>query len=466
MSDVRFDAELIRRHGGRGPRYTSYPTAPQFYSSFDAVDYRRHAALSNAAWHPAPLSLYLHLPFCRSLCYYCGCTKFITRSEERGQHYLDTLQREAAMHGRLYDRSRRVEQVHLGGGTPTFYSDEQLGALMETLRREFTFAPASDLQCSIEVDPRTVGPERIAALATMGFNRLSLGVQDFDEDVQRAVNRLQSYEDTMALIEAARENGYRSVSIDLIYGLPLQTAERFATTLDAVVEAQPDRISLYSYAHLPQLFKAQKLIDATQLPSDQEKLSLLELSIEHLRGAGYEYIGMDHFARAEDELVKARECGQLQRNFQGYSTHAYCDLVSLGASAIGNVANSFYQNEKNTNAYCERVNEKRLPIVRGMSLDHDDIVRAFVIQRLMCQGRLVRHEVEVVHGIDFDDYFAWELSALGPLAADGLVEVTDEEIRVTASGQLLLRPIAMVFDRYLRRTQETGRQAPRFSKVI
>lgn len=462
MTRVRFDAELIRRHGGRGPRYTSYPTAPQFHDGFDAVDYRRHAGLSNSAWHPAPLSLYLHLPFCRSLCYYCGCTKFITRNEERAQHYLDTLQREARMHGRLYDRSRRVEQVHLGGGTPTFYSDEQLVELMQTMRREFTFAPADELQCSIEVDPRTVGPERIDALAAMGFNRLSLGVQDFDEDVQRAVNRLQSYEDTIALLEAARRNAFRSISIDLIYGLPLQTTERFSATLDAVIEARPDRISLYSYAHLPQLFKAQKLIDASQLPGDREKLGLLELSVGRLCDAGYEYIGMDHFALAGDELVTAREAGHLQRNFQGYSTHAYCDLISLGASAIGHVANSFYQNEKNTNAYCERVNAGGFPIVRGLALDADDILRGEVIQALMCQGRLVFADIEVLHQIDFAEYFEAELQALAPLAADGLVEMDAQQIRVTPSGQLLLRPIAMVFDRYLR----APKRSQQFSKVI
>jgi oxygen-independent coproporphyrinogen-3 oxidase len=448
---------------GRGPRYTSYPTAPQFYPGFDAATYRQHAAASNAAPHPAPLSLYLHLPFCRTLCYYCGCTKFITRNEDRAQHYLDALQREAAMHGALYDRSRRVEQVHLGGGTPTFYSDAQLAALMETLRREFVFAPARDLQCSIEVDPRTVGPERIAALARMGFNRLSLGVQDFDPDVQAAVNRVQSYEQTIALVDAAREHAYRSISIDLIYGLPLQNSERFSATLDAVVQTRPDRISLYSYAHMPQLFKAQKLIDAELLPGDSEKLALLQLSIERLCGAGYEYIGMDHFALADDELVQARESGHLHRNFQGYSTHAYCDLISLGASAIGSVANSYYQNDKNTNAYCQKVNEGRFPIVRGLSMDNDDILRNEIIQGLMCAGRVIPRQLEVLHGIDFHASFAHELEALRPLQADGLVNITDDAITVTARGQLLLRPIAMVFDRYLRRADS---KPQRFSKVI
>lgn len=468
MSEVRFDGDLIRRYGGRGPRYTSYPTAPQFHGGFREAEYRRHAGLSNAGAYstaegtPPPLSLYLHLPFCRSLCYYCGCTKFITRNEARAQRYLDIIQSEARLHGPMYDRDRRVEQVHLGGGSPTFYSDTQLEALMATLRREFTFAEPDALQCSIEVDPRTVGPERIAALAELGFNRLSLGVQDFDEDVQRAVNRLQSREDTLELMRAARTRGFRSVSVDLIYGLPLQTSERFSRTLDTVIESRPDRISLYSYAHMPQLFKAQKLIDASLLPDGAAKLGLLELSIERLCGAGYEYIGMDHFALVDDELVTAREQDHLHRNFQGYSTHAYCDLVSLGASAIGHVAHSFYQNEKNTNAYSEAVEAGRLPIVRGLSRTPDDILRDDVIQDLMCQGKLVPEAIEEQYGIDFADYFAEEIDALQPLAEDGLIEMRDDEIRVTPSGQLLLRAVAMVFDRYLR-SETAGR---RYSKVI
>ena len=462
MSEVRFDGDLIRRYGGRGPRYTSYPTAPQFHGGFGEADYRRHAALSNEADDPVPLSLYLHLPFCRTLCYYCGCTKIITRNEDRAQRYLDVIQKEAALHGPLYDRSRQVEQLHLGGGSPTFYSDRQLETLMQTLRREFTFAPADELQCSIEVDPRTVAPDRIERLAALGFNRLSLGVQDFDSDVQEAVNRLQSREDTLALLDAARENGFSSVSVDLIYGLPLQTPERFSATLDTVTQARPDRISLYSYAHMPQLFKAQKLIDETTLPDGADKLALLELSIEKLCDAGYEYIGMDHFALVDDELVKARELDHLHRNFQGYSTHAYCDLISLGASAIGHVAHSFYQNEKNTNRYSEAVLEGRLPIIRGLSRDADDILRDDVIQDLMCQGQVLYDVIEGQYDIDFAAYFADELEALKPLEDDGLVQLDDRVVRVTPTGQLLLRAVAMVFDRYLREEA-----APRrYSKVI
>jgi oxygen-independent coproporphyrinogen-3 oxidase len=462
MSEVRFDRDLIRQYGGRGPRYTSYPTAPQFHSGFGADEYRRHAALSNAGGSPPPLSLYLHLPFCRTLCYYCGCNKIITRNEDRAQRYLDVIQREAWLHSPLYDRTRQVEQLHLGGGSPTFYSDAQLGELMQTLRRAFTFAPADELQCSIEVDPRTVAPDRIESLAALGFNRLSLGVQDFDRDVQLAVNRLQGRDETLALLDSARANGFKSVSVDLIYGLPLQTPERFSATLDTVIEARPDRISLYSYAHMPQLFKPQKLIDETTLPDGAAKLALLELSIGKLCGAGYEYIGMDHFALVDDELVSARRLDQLHRNFQGYSTHAYCDLVSLGASAIGHVAHSFYQNEKNTNAYSKAVDEGRLPIVRGLSRDADDRLRDDVIQDLMCQGRVRHAQIEDQYGIDFDAYFADELKALGPLEDDGLVQIGDDEIRVTPTGQLLLRAVAMVFDRYLR--QDTAER--RYSKVI
>ena len=461
MTKVRFDAELIERYGGRGPRYTSYPTAPQFHEGFCADDYRRHAAASNTGGQPVPLSLYLHLPFCRSLCYYCGCNKFITRSEERAQDYLQTLQQEAAMHSPLYAAERTVEQLHLGGGTPTFYADEQLAVLMDTLRRCFRFASGDAMQCSVEVDPRTVGPERIAALAELGFNRLSLGVQDFDGDVQRAVNRVQSEEDTLALLSAARSKGFRSVSVDLIYGLPKQTPAGFERTLATVAAARPDRISLYSYAHMPQLFRSQKLIKREHLPGDRDKLALLELSVAYLCAAGYEYIGMDHFALATDELVHARESGHLQRNFQGYSTHADCDLISLGASAIGTVAGSFYQNHKTTKGYVERVQRGELPIVRGLELDADDIVRADAIQALMCQGRLAKGPFGARHGLSFDQYFAGELRALEPLADDGLVVLSDEEILVTASGQLLLRPIAMVFDRYLQAAAPV-----RYSKVI
>lgn len=462
MTRVRFDGELIRRYGGRGPRYTSYPTAPQFTRAFTDVDYLRHADASNGGGAPSPLSLYLHLPFCRSLCYYCGCTKVITRNEQRTSHYLDTIQREARMHGRLYDRTRPVEQLHLGGGTPTYYSDDQLEGLMETLCREFTFASGDDLQCSIEIDPRTVPIARLAQLAALGFNRVSLGVQDFDADVQEAVNRVQSRDDVLALIDGAKSEGFRSVSIDLIYGLPLQTTDRFARTLQTVVEARPDRISLYSYAHMPQLFKAQKLIDADELPDGEEKLALLELSIAMLGDAGYEYIGMDHFALASDELVSARDSGHLHRNFQGYSTHAYCDLISLGASAIGQVAQAFYQNEKNTNAYCKRINEGRFAIVRGLARDSDDRLRDSIIQHIMCQGRVDIRATERRYGISFKDYFATELAELMPMAVDGLIEIDESAIAVSSAGQLLLRPIAMAFDRYLH--QERG--VSRYSKVI
>lgn len=466
MSDVRFDRELIQHYGGRGPRYTSYPTAPQFHAGFAESDYVERAILSNQSLGPddapPPLSLYLHLPFCRTLCYYCGCTKVITRNEDRAQRYLDVIQKEAALHSPMYDRSREVEQVHLGGGSPTFYSDAQLKQLMDTLRREFTFAPPDRLQCSIEVDPRTVAPERIKTLAALGFNRLSLGIQDFDDDVQAAVNRIQSREDTLALLDEARLHGFRSVSVDLIYGLPKQTPERFAATLDTVIKARPDRISLYSYAHMPQLFKAQKLIDESTLPDGGEKLALLEMSIETLCGAGYKYIGMDHFALEDDELVEAREKDHLHRNFQGYSTHAYCDLVSLGASAIGHVAQSFYQNEKNTNRYSEAVLDGRLPIIKGLARDEDDILRDDVIQDLMCQGKVNFAEIENRYGIDFADYFSEELESLKPLEADGLVRIGDNAILITPTGQLLLRAVAMVFDRYLREPAVEQR----FSKVI
>ena len=462
MAQVCFDAALLKRYGGRGPRYTSYPAAPQFHPGLTQSGYERHARHSNTPAAPAPLSLYVHLPFCESLCYYCGCNKVVTRNQTRAAEYLEAILQEASLHGQLYDRQRPVTQLHLGGGTPTFYDDEQLAALLTGLQEHFSFADRKIMECSVEVDPRTVGPERIARLAELGFNRLSLGVQDFDQDVQEAVNRLQSRAATEALVHAARAHGYRSVSFDLIYGLPRQSRARFERTLDSVIELRPDRVSLYSYAHLPHLFRAQTLIDIEQLPDGAEKLALLECSIERLCSAGYEYIGMDHFALADDELVKAREEGRLHRNFQGYSTRAECDLVSLGASAIGKVGDCFYQNEKNTNAYARQVRNGLLPIVKGYELDEDDRLRSAVIQALMCQGRLDQQAIGDAFGIDFDSYFAEELLELKPLERDGLVSLSPQTIAVTARGQLLLRPIAMIFDRYLR-----AAAAPtRYSKVI
>lgn len=462
MNKVKFDEELIQRYGGRGPRYTSYPTAVQFHSGFGAPDYREAVERTNAMPIPDPLSIYVHIPFCHSLCYYCGCTKIVTRNQERAERYLVPLFQELELQAGLFDIDRQVQQLHLGGGTPTYLSPEQMGRLMEKLRQNFTLRLDGRQEFSIEIDPRTASPEDIAGLGACGFNRVSLGVQDFNPDVQKAVNRIQSEEETQALITAARQSGFNSVSLDLIYGLSLQTVETFDRTLDTVLEMRPDRLAIYSYAHLPQMFRAQKLVNEDQLPSPEVKLEILRRTIERLTGAGYVYIGMDHFALATDELVLAQQRGELQRNFQGYSTHARCDLIGLGMSAIGHVGDSFSQNVKDLGVYTAMLDRGQFPIERGYTMSDDDRLRAKVIQEVMCHGKLDFKAISARFNIDFDDYFAAEIPRLHVLEKDGLIELDSDMLRVTDRGRLLLRPIAMVFDYYLQHAKEQ----PRFSKVI
>jgi len=460
MQPIQFDEALIRRYGGRGPRYTSYPTAVQFHE-FDEAQYKRQCVLSNER-NDGPLSLYLHIPYCHTLCYYCGCNKVVTRNRDRAEDYLQHLFREVELQSALFDDERVVEQLHLGGGTPTYLSEEQLASVMAKLAEHFRLRGDGRQEFSIEIDPRSIQPGMVAALAGMGFNRLSMGVQDFDPEVQKAVNRIQPPEDTLPLIQQARDAGFRSVSIDLIYGLPMQTPERFDRTLDTVLEAQPDRISVYSYAHLPQMFRAQRLIRPEDLPSDDVKLALLGHTIQRLGGEGYEYIGMDHFARNDDELAIARENGTMQRNFQGYSTHADTELIALGASSIGRVADCYSQHTRHDHDYARSIEEGHLPVERGLIMSDEDKLRGKVIQSIMCRDRLIFSEIEQRFDIDFRSRFADELADLAPLAEDGLVEVDDASIRVTPTGRLLLRAIAMVFDGYLRAKAEPQR----FSKII
>ncbi|MCJ7556874.1 MAG: oxygen-independent coproporphyrinogen III oxidase [Gammaproteobacteria bacterium] len=462
MNKVKFDQELIQRYGGRGPRYTSYPTAVQFHSGFGEQDYREAVERTNAMPIPDPLSIYVHIPFCHSLCYYCGCTKIVTRNQERAERYLVPLFQDLEFQAGLFDIDRQVQQLHLGGGTPTYLSPEQMARLMEKLRQNFTLRLDGQQEFSIEIDPRTASPEDIAGLGAVGFNRVSLGVQDFNPEVQKAVNRVQSEEETQALITAARQSGFNSVSLDLIYGLSLQTVETFDRTLDTVLEMRPDRLAIYSYAHLPQMFRAQKLVNEDQLPSPEVKLEILRLTIERLTGAGYVYIGMDHFALASDELVLAQQRGELQRNFQGYSTHARCDLIGLGMSAIGHVGDSFSQNVKDLGVYTAMLDRGQAPIERGYTMSDDDRLRAKVIQEVMCHGKLDFKAISDRFDIDFDAYFAAEIPRLQVLDKDGLIELESDKLRVTDRGRLLLRPIAMVFDYYLQHAKEQ----PRFSKVI
>ena len=457
---VCFDQDLIVRYGGRGPRYTSYPTALQFNDKLTQADYEAKAKESNES--DVPLSLYVHIPFCHSLCYYCGCNKIVTRNEDRVSRYMEMLYREIEMQSKLFDRKRKVEQLHFGGGTPTYLDKEQLGALMDHLRNSFTFDESEAHEFSIEVDPRTVDAERIRELRALGFNRLSLGIQDFYEPVQKAVNRAQSPEEVQALVDSAREAGFGSISFDLIYGLPLQSVETFNKTLDIAIAMKPDRLAVYNYAHLPERFKGQRMINSDDIPSPETKLDLLHHTIDKLCGAGYIYIGMDHFALPDDELVLARENGTLQRNFQGYSTHRQCDLVSLGVSGIGGIGNMFAQNAVSTIEYEEIIERGELPIKKGLLVDDDDLLRAAVIQDLMCYDSLSYDDFGARHNVDFREYFANEIKKLKVLEDDDLLELSDAGIGITPKGRLLLRNIAMTFDRYI----DLEENEHRFSKAI
>ncbi|HLD14762.1 MAG TPA: oxygen-independent coproporphyrinogen III oxidase [Burkholderiales bacterium] len=445
-----FDAALIERYDRSGPRYTSYPTAAQFRPDFGETQYREFAARSNLS--ARPLSLYFHLPFCARLCFYCGCNKIVTKNRARAAPYLERLHREIALQGALFDRTRRVEQLHWGGGTPTFISHDEMRELMRVTRAHFNLRDDDGGEYGIELDPREVGPGTLALLRELGFNRASLGVQDLDPDVQRAVNRIQSEEQTVAVVEEARALGFRSISLDLIYGLPRQSLASFDRTLERVLALRPDRLSIYNYAHLPQLFKPQRRIDAAALPAPRVKLAILGLAIERLTATGYVYIGMDHFALPTDELAAAQRDGGLHRNFQGYSTHADCDLVSLGVTAIGALGSSHSQNHHDLETYNAALDAGRLPIARGLAPDADDQLRRAVIEQLICYLQLDFTEFGNQHALDFRRYFARELAALAPMEQDGLLEVDDDGIQVRAKGHLLIRNICMVWDRYLPRT--------------
>ncbi|GAB3442058.1 oxygen-independent coproporphyrinogen III oxidase [Massilia solisilvae] len=459
-------ADLIERMSQQGPRYTSYPTADRFHGQFTALDYQAAVQGLRAAGGVRPLSLYVHIPFCQSLCYYCGCNKIITTNRDKAAIYLDYLKREVDMQAALFGADNRVEQLHFGGGTPTYLSDAQMGELMDYLRSRFTFVGDAEGEYSIEIDPRTVDPERVHSLRRQGFNRLSLGVQDFDAEVQKAVNRIQPEALTLNAIAAAREAGFRSVSIDLIYGLPKQSMETMRQTLAKVVSASPDRISIYNYAHMPALFKSQRLIDEDELPAAQVKLDMLALCIEQLTNAGYVYIGMDHFAKPDDELAIAQKSGGLQRNFQGYSTHAEADMVSVGVSAISAVGSVYAQNEKSLERYYAALDRGELPLARGIALSADDSIRRAVIQRLMCDFTLDVPAFERAHGIVFNDYFAAEMPKLRAFEADGLLALEAGAISVTTRGRLLIRNIAMAFDAWLGKPNHVPLQRMQYSKTI
>jgi oxygen-independent coproporphyrinogen III oxidase len=455
---IAFDAGLIRKYDRLGPRYTSYPTADRFTEAFTG-DHLANA-LRNRQAVGAPLSLYVHLPFCNTICYYCACNKIVTRDHGRSAKYIRYLEKEAAQLSALVAPAAAVSQLHWGGGTPTFLSAEELARLMSVLRDHFAFEP--DAELSIEIDPRQADAASIALLSELSFNRMSLGVQDFNPEVQKAVNRIQSEAETRAALDAARAHGFQSINVDLIYGLPRQTVAGFGRTLDQVIEAAPDRIALYSYAHVPHLFKPQRRISEAELPTPDTKLALLELAIDKLTGAGYVYIGMDHFAKPNDELAVAQREGKLQRNFQGYSTHADCDLLSIGISAIGKIGATYSQNLRTLDDYYARLDADVSPCFRGWQLSADDRLRRDVIQALMCQFTVAFERVEAMHGVAFHEYFATELRELEPLADDGLVEIAADALTVTRRGRLLVRSVAMPFDRHLREQREQAR----YSRVI
>jgi len=454
--------ELLRRFDVAGPRYTSYPTADRFVEAFQSDDYLR--ALSQrrdgAAALASPLSLYVHIPFCESVCYYCACNKIITRHHERARPYLNYLAREIELNVAQLGAGQPITQLHLGGGSPTFLNDQELSELMGLLRAAFKFTPEGEY--SIEVDPRTVDVHRLAVLRDLGFKRLSFGVQDFEPAVQKAVHRIQPAHQVFDLVAAARELGFESVNVDLIYGLPLQTPDSFQRTLAQVNTLRPDRIALYAYAHLPERFKPQRRIDAFELPSGSARLDMLASSLDAFMGAGYVYVGMDHFALPDDALAVAKRQGRLHRNFQGYSTQPDCDLIGLGVSAIGRVGATYSQNAKTMEEYCDRLNQGQLPVVRGLALGRDDLLRRAVIMALMCQGGVQFESIELAWLISFPSYFANEMQALKPLADDGLVQIDAGGIRVTDKGWYFVRAVAMVFDRYL----QADRTRARFSRII
>ncbi|MBV8037721.1 oxygen-independent coproporphyrinogen III oxidase [Roseateles sp.] len=457
VTDRPIDADLLRRHDVAGPRYTSYPTADRFVEAHQAP---QHLQALRQRGTLQPLSVYVHIPFCEQLCYYCACNKIITKHHERAQPYLAALEVEMDLVAEALGGPAPVSQLHLGGGSPTFLSDTELTGLMDALRQRFKLLPGAEL--SIEVDPRTVDASRLAHLRALGFNRLSFGVQDFDPSVQKAVHRVQPLASVAALMRAARELGFASISVDLIYGLPLQTPSSFARTIAQVAELRPDRIAMYAYAHLPQRFKPQRRIVAELLPPAGDKLAMLSGAISALLGEGYAYIGMDHFALPDDPLAVAKRQGLLHRNFQGYSTQPDCDLVGLGVSAISRIGATYAQNAKTLVEYDDTLRQRQLPVQRGLALTRDDLLRRAVIMALMCQGRLEFESIAASYLVDVPGYFAAELARLAPLAEQGLVIMEPGAIQLTPLGWYFVRAVAMVFDRYC----QSDASRERFSKIL
>ena len=462
LDSVVFDPEIVRRFDIDAPRYTSYPTADRFVDGFIPADNELGPGRRESG---SALSLYVHLPFCGAICYYCACNKIVTSDHGRSAKYLRYLAKEMALRCACPENEGRkgrhaVEQLHLGGGTPTFLSDDELVQLMETVRGHFDLIEGGEY--SIETEPRGLKRATLERLAELGFNRLSVGVQDFDEAVQRAIHRVQPEKETRDAIESARAAGFRSIGVDLIYGLPKQSADSFERTLDRVIAISPDRLSVYNYAHLPALFKPQRRINPVDLPAPEERLKILSLTIRKLIGAGYVFIGMDHFARPDDELAVAQRERRLHRNFQGYSTRPDCDMLAFGISSISRSGNAYYQNAKALGEYYTRLDRAELSISRGIRLNADDLLRRAVIQSLMCHFELPFDAFGAAYGIDFADYFSAELAELGAMEKAGLLSIERDRVSIFPMGRMLVRAISAVFDRYLR----NDRESRRYSKVI
>jgi len=446
-SSIIFDAELIRKYDREGPRYTSYPTAPQFHSDFNETCQRAQVRLSNQEIIPKPLSLYFHIPFCDTICYYCACNKVITKDRSRADDYVSLLNREMSLYAPLIDSDREVQQIHFGGGTPTFLNMQQMAELMQAIHTQFSIAEVGEY--SIEIDPRKADTAIIAGLAELGLNRLSIGIQDLDPRVQEAVNRVQPKEHTLECLTAARNHGFSSINMDLIYGLPHQSVASFDRTLDQIIDWRPERLSVFNYAHLPHRFKPQRRIDDTDLPDASTKLQILQHTIEKLTAAGYVYIGMDHFALADDSMTQAQNEGSLQRNFQGYSTHAQTDLLALGVSSISHMGDSYSQNDPDLEQYREKVLLGQLPVVRGLNMSETDHLHKWVIDQLICHFQLDFAEFQRHWHLDFKDFFSQQLNDLKQMEDDGLLKINADGILVLPPGRLLIRNICMLFDAYL-----------------
>jgi oxygen-independent coproporphyrinogen III oxidase len=457
-----FDKELISRYNLFGPRYTSYPTATQFHEQFGIDDYCQVVTDSNEDFLPKPLSLYLHLPFCNTVCFYCACNKIITANRKRAAPYLEDLHKEINLQGPLFDNDRIVNQLHWGGGTPTFISHEQMSELMNVIKSNFKLLDDDSGEYSIEIDPREIKTDTISLLRNLGFNRISIGIQDFDAQVQKAVNRNQTYEQTLQVFNEARNHGFHSINVDLIYGLPKQSPRTFCNTIGKIIDMNPDRIAIYNYAHLPHLFKTQRQIKEEDLPAPNTKLEILGESIESLTDAGYVYIGMDHFAKPDDELAVAQRKGNLYRNFQGYSTNANCDVVSFGITAISKISNSYSQNTRTLEEYHSALEKNKIPVLRGYKLTNDDEIRREVITQLICHFQIEYKKIDDLFKINFNEYFSKEILLLKDVQKDKLLLLKEDSIEILPAGRFLIRNICSVFDAYLNKSNNENT----YSKMI